>query len=516
MSVQVDPTYQTGGSRHRKCAVKTCHAAATERRPRPGVAFPETLEVCRRHAAMLDEENAMNTCSHPDCSRPHKAKGLCSGHYEKARRDQEQASKRLAEERKAKTIGTPVARAAREQGCQVLGCTKPRSGRGRCSKHYYRAKVGGWLDADPVGDEARWAEHLAANQSPKSTIPVATAIINDPTTAGAVDASPSEVPASAAHGPCRCGGGYDSDGDGDCPACAEDAPPQSERADKLGGTDAGSESTAPAGPVGRPANVALRLEVHRDHDAVTTLSKVQRALDVAGFRFRDLGDGPDNARVAVVTAPSGPGFRTRLAVALATYGAEDIAAEHTTAADDDDLIEHVLALREAAEQSEARQQQIDAAHRALDKMPSATAPDCNTPAERIRYATSAWQSEREEASHLAALCQGAHDALTELGDCTEGTPSERILALHEAIVERSREATHGRFQAERRADSAEAFLTDAHQLLLWVRGALRGVDVALQSAEEQEHAQEVAGGIAGTLAAVRAVIERLELEVKRG
>ena len=79
------------------------------------------------------------------------------------------------------------------------------------------------------------------------------------------------------------------------------------------------------------------------------------------------------------------------------------------------------------------------AHAALDAMPASSAPDCDTPARRIRYATSAWLDERKEASHLATLCQEAHSALSLAGTPNEGTPAERI---HRLSVELGRMVDH--------------------------------------------------------------------------
>ena len=63
---------------------------------------------------------------------------------------------------------------------------------------------------------------------------------------------------------------------------------------------------------------------------------------------------------------------------------------------------------------------------ALDALPCSRVPDCDTPADRIRYATLAWLAEREAAAHLARLCQEAHEALDGIGAPSPGTPAERI------------------------------------------------------------------------------------------
>jgi hypothetical protein len=72
--------------------------------------------------------------------------------------------------------------------------------------------------------------------------------------------------------------------------------------------------------------------------------------------------------------------------------------------------------------------EIAAAHQALDAMPGTRAPEVDTVAERVRFATRQWLDERAEASHLASLCQLAHDALDHFGLPT-GKPHERIHAL---------------------------------------------------------------------------------------
>lgn len=63
---------------------------------------------------------------------------------------------------------------------------------------------------------------------------------------------------------------------------------------------------------------------------------------------------------------------------------------------------------------------------ALDAMPCTRAPDLDTPADRILYATRAWQEEREESSRYAAMLQETHDVLDAAGVPREGTPAERI------------------------------------------------------------------------------------------
>lgn len=88
--------------------------------------------------------------------------------------------------------------------------------------------------------------------------------------------------------------------------------------------------------------------------------------------------------------------------------------------------EVVARIGAVAEELAASHAVVRAAHEALDAMPAATAPDCVTPAQRIKYATHAWLDERKEAAHLATLCQDAHDALTEAGIGREGTPADRI------------------------------------------------------------------------------------------
>ena len=79
-------------------------------------------------------------------------------------------------------------------------------------------------------------------------------------------------------------------------------------------------------------------------------------------------------------------------------------------------------------------------------------PDCDL-AGWIRYALAAWRSEREEARHLADLCQGAHDTLTALGAMPKGTPAERIRAFYAAV--------HAAFSAQlHEANDARSRLAD--------------------------------------------------------
>lgn len=89
-----------------------------------------------------------------------------------------------------------------------------------------------------------------------------------------------------------------------------------------------------------------------------------------------------------------------------------------------DAIEGPLLARIAALEAER-----DETLAALRDLPISKAPDLDTPAARIRYATSAWRSEREEGSHLATLAQDAHDALDALGVMEVGTVAARIKAL---------------------------------------------------------------------------------------
>ena len=93
----------------------------------------------------------------------------------------------------------------------------------------------------------------------------------------------------------------------------------------------------------------------------------------------------------------------------------------------------------AGERVRARDE-VRAAHTALDAMPASSAPDCDTPAQRIRYATSAWLDERKDASSLAQLCQNAHETLDAAEVPNEGTPAERIRRLVTIANRRAEEA----------------------------------------------------------------------------
>jgi len=101
------------------------------------------------------------------------------------------------------------------------------------------------------------------------------------------------------------------------------------------------------------------------------------------------------------------------------------------------LVEDVKTLAEKKEQlrreRDAMQVSLDLANEALDALPCSAAPDLDTPAQRIRYATSAWLAEREEAAHLAQLCQDAHTVLDEVRGAESGTPAQRIrwLVVHD-------------------------------------------------------------------------------------
>jgi hypothetical protein len=97
--------------------------------------------------------------------------------------------------------------------------------------------------------------------------------------------------------------------------------------------------------------------------------------------------------------------------------------------------EIVTAVKDLDRRCDNAEMKLAEAHAALDAMPASSAPECDTPAQRIRYATSAWRDEREEASNLATLCQDAHHALDAAGVPSVagapggGTPAQRIELL---------------------------------------------------------------------------------------
>lgn len=76
-----------------------------------------------------------------------------------------------------------------------------------------------------------------------------------------------------------------------------------------------------------------------------------------------------------------------------------------------------------------RGRHLDDAAAALDSMPCTVGPELDSLAKRIRYATSAWLSERKEASELATLCDDAHAALDAMGVPAKGAPAARIRAF---------------------------------------------------------------------------------------
>ena len=94
-------------------------------------------------------------------------------------------------------------------------------------------------------------------------------------------------------------------------------------------------------------------------------------------------------------------------------------------------------------------------------------PDCDL-AGWIRYALAAWRSEREEARHLADLCQGAHNTLTALGAMPKGTPAERIrafyAAVHAAFSAQLHEANDARTRLADNADWVIRALAHANKL----------------------------------------------------
>lgn len=68
------------------------------------------------------------TCSYAGCERPHKAMGLCVGHFQQWRR--------------RGVVGTLQLRGQYGRTCSVEGCEKPHCSRGYCAKHYGRFKAG--------------------------------------------------------------------------------------------------------------------------------------------------------------------------------------------------------------------------------------------------------------------------------------------------------------------------------------------------------------------------------------
>ncbi len=192
------------------------------------------------------------------------------------------------------------------------------------------------------------------------------------------------------------------------------------------------------------------------------------------YMATDKNMGTTDSTSAEIDLESLGGFRRRVIEAIATVDAEDMAVAY---ADDDEVVRHIERLRDGVESGEAAKENLRLGHIAIDArfrvgmvhgdmasriaviarqgvddreylhkarlaikaahdaltevMPCSTVPDCDTVEARILYAASAWKSEREEASHLAQLCQDAHDVLHELGVPGEdadgrGKPADRI------------------------------------------------------------------------------------------
>lgn len=64
-----------------------------------------------------------STCSLNGCDKPHYAKGLCNGHYQRAKRTGDPGSAWLQQ---------------RGRVCETEGCEREHSAHGMCSFHYYR------------------------------------------------------------------------------------------------------------------------------------------------------------------------------------------------------------------------------------------------------------------------------------------------------------------------------------------------------------------------------------------
>ncbi len=71
----------------------------------------------------------------------------------------------------------------RTKGCQVRECDGLAKGGGRCSKHYYRAEVGGWKDSPPDDDERRWRGYQHTKRDPSRQEFLATTMTATATTA---------------------------------------------------------------------------------------------------------------------------------------------------------------------------------------------------------------------------------------------------------------------------------------------------------------------------------------------
>jgi len=80
------------------------------------------------------------TCTFPDCGRPHRSKGLCRSHYAQSVR------------------GVPLT-PIKDRGegvpdtCTFDGCTRPYVGRGYCMTHYQQQRRGRTLK--PIGQYVR-------------------------------------------------------------------------------------------------------------------------------------------------------------------------------------------------------------------------------------------------------------------------------------------------------------------------------------------------------------------------
>ena len=73
-------------------------------------------------------------CSSPECTKPVRTHGLCTGHY-----------KRLLEGR---DLDTPLRELERgNHGCKIEGCGRPHKAKGYCKRHYYQRQ---WRDRNPV------------------------------------------------------------------------------------------------------------------------------------------------------------------------------------------------------------------------------------------------------------------------------------------------------------------------------------------------------------------------------
>lgn len=97
-------------------------------------------------------------CSHPGCTRPVHAKGLCQTHYDGAR----------------KKSRPRVARQAANARCSVEGCTAPHHAKGYCKSHYSQLRRRGTVEqpqgesnvceiagcSAPVARNRRCEEHL--------------------------------------------------------------------------------------------------------------------------------------------------------------------------------------------------------------------------------------------------------------------------------------------------------------------------------------------------------------------